>query len=182
MRIKCPPPEVLEWIDRHLTYTPATGIIRWQNLTPKMKCKATEGEPAGWLATDGYLKVSIKDNTGKRRHLACHHIAYYLMHKEWPAGLGIDHSNRKRRDNRAKNIRVTTTDINRVNRSLNSNSTTGVRGVSMKLDKFLAYICYDWQSYHLGVFDTLAEARAARIAGERLLFKKLCPTNDKRSG
>lgn len=51
-----------------------------------------------------------------------------------------------------------------------ADNTTGVRGVYAVHGKWLAKIVFQKKQYHLGVFDTIEEASAARKAAEALLF------------
>lgn len=56
-------------------------------------------------------------------------------------------------------------------RTLNSNNSTGVNGISvMKNGKYRAYINLRRKQYHLGVYDTLDEAVAARKDAERRMY------------
>lgn len=84
----------------------------------------------------------------------------------------IDHKNRIKTDNRKTNLRVATNQQNNMNRGINRNSTTGVKGVSKSKNekKYIAYIYKDGRHIHIGTYDTLKEARQARIQKEVELF------------
>ena len=53
----------------------------------------------------------------------------------------------------------------------NSNSTTGVRGVSLHHSgRYRAYLTFQQRQINLGLYDTLEEARLARRAGEEKYY------------
>ena len=51
-------------------------------------------------------------------------------------------------------------------------NTTGVRGVYMQKGKFRAQIQYKGKKYHIGLFDTLEEAKEARKIAEKKIWGK----------
>jgi hypothetical protein len=82
----------------------------------------------------------------------------------------VDHLNHDTLDNQRHNLKLTTHAGNLQNRrGANSNSTTGVRGVSYSRQqrKYHAYVRSDYVRYHLGSFDTLEEAALAAADGRR---------------
>ena len=75
------------------------------------KCHA--GDEAGTLNNAGYLKVGVHGKV-----YPVHRILWVLYTKKpIPKGLQIDHINRKRSDNRWKNLRLVTRRENHQNRS-----------------------------------------------------------------
>ena len=70
-----------------------------------------------------YVKRSIRSKDGKYKHIT--------MHKEITGFDYVDHINGNGLDNRRENLRSCTKAENQRNRKLNSNSTTGYKGVSM---------------------------------------------------
>ena len=102
---------------------------------------------------------------------------FTLMHREIMGmtkgdGIQVDHKNSDTLDNRRKNLRPATNSQNSMNRERPSNNTSGVKGVSYckRNNRWAAYIDQDRKRRHLGYFDTLAEATAARRTVERLFF------------
>jgi hypothetical protein len=86
-----------------------------------------------------------------------------LMHRfilEAPAGICVDHRNRKRLDNRRRNLRLVTHAQNMMNVGANRGSTSPYRGVSWsaRLGKWVA----SFRGRHLGCFED--EREAARCA------------------
>lgn len=93
----------------------------------------------------------------------------YLMHNVIMGDLLIDHINRDKLDNRKNNLRRVTHHENQINRKdLNSNNTSGVRGVSWykSYSKWEASIKVHYKKIKLGYFDTIDEAARARRRAE----------------
>lgn len=55
-------------------------------------------------------------------------------------------------------------------RALNRNSTTGHKGVSISCGKYRAYINFKRKQYHLGLYDSIEDAVAARNAAEKAIY------------
>jgi hypothetical protein len=98
----------------------------------------------------------------------------FYMHRELikpPKGVGVDHINMNKLDNRKSNLRIATASQNGAN-SKGRKNRVGVKGV--KLDKrtgnFIARITFQKKQIHLGVFNTSEEARHAYGAKARELF------------
>ena len=79
-------------------------------------------------------------------------------------GLEVDHINHVRNDNRLVNLRFVTRGENMRNKSVSSKNTSGVNGVyfAKANKKYVAQIKVNRKRIHLGMFDTLEEAAAAR--------------------
>ncbi|MCW6660000.1 AP2 domain-containing protein [Aerococcaceae bacterium NML191292] len=64
------------------------------------------------------------------------------------------------------------TNINSLNQKISKNNTSGVKGVYlMPNGKYRASISFKRKRIHLGVFDTIEEAKTARLKGEEKYFK-----------
>lgn len=159
------------------SYEPETGSLIWRARPPeKFKAKRAasafktrcEGKPAGDIRPDGYARVIVCGH----RYLA-HRIIYKMMTGEEPKI--IDHINGVRSDNRWRNLRVLTHIENTQSRSVNKNSRTGVNGVTLTRGRYHAYICAGRRLKHLGFFDTLDEAAAARKSAEIRIGYKARP-------
>lgn len=94
-----------------------------------------------------------------------HRILWLLKHKQFPE-FEIDHINQDRSDNRICNLREATPQQNSRNRSLRSDNKSGAVGVHFhKLtNKWTAQIHDGQRRKHLGLFETLESAIAARKA------------------
>ena len=77
-------------------------------------------------------------------------------------GKVVDHINNDRTDNRMPNLRLTDYKVNGMNRKIDTNSSTGVRGVYKQSNgKYYAKAGLDYKNYHLGTFDSVQEAKEA---------------------
>lgn len=146
-----------------LHYSPETGVFTWK-VSNSNRVKV--GDVAGCLDGRGYLLISVRS----RLHKA-HRLAWLYVYGVWPTDQ-IDHINRIRTDNRIANLREVSHKQNNQNRSKPSNNTSGHPGVSWhkQRSKWLAHIKHNQKKIHLGCFNTIEEAIAARKAAEKLYW------------
>jgi hypothetical protein len=78
-------------------------------------------------------------------------------------GEETDHKNRNKLDNQRGNIRLSSRSQNGINRDLQSNNTSGYRGIWLQCDgkKWGATLKINGKKKHLGVYPTKEEAAAA---------------------
>lgn len=142
-------------------YDPATGIFTAKVARKQVKA----GQRLGTLVGGGYLACMILSRMYK-----LHRLAWFYMTGQWPVDE-IDHRNRKKADNRWRNLREATRGQNQVN-WVRANK-TGFRGVhqltprSDGRQRYQAKIRTQGVSFHLGVFDTPEEASAAYIVAAK---------------
>lgn len=138
-------------------YNPDTGALTYKHLSKN----GAAGEDATTIHNEGYRCVSI----GKTQYLA-HRIIYMYMTGLLPDQ--IDHVNHVRNDNTWVNLREVSKRTNSINTSLSKNSSTKVNGVAMHkpTNKYRAYINVDFKQIHLGLFNTIEEATAARAQAD----------------
>jgi hypothetical protein len=111
------------------------------------------------------LQTAAKIRAGKK-HLH-REIGERVHGAPIPKGYVIDHINGDTMDNRRANLRVVSLTVNTWNQHRASRrSATGAIGVQVRDGKFRAYICTGYRKRHLGTFDTVEEASAARLAAE----------------
>lgn len=124
-----------------------------------------KGKVAGTVLTHGYVQVTID-----KKKLYVHRLIFAMHYGYFPKI--IDHIDRDRTNNLIDNLRDATTTLNSENRSIASNNTSGIRGVSLRSDgkKWTAQIKTNNKKIHLGCFDTIEEAEAARKKGEEVHF------------
>jgi HNH endonuclease/AP2 domain len=143
----------LDRVRELLSYDPATGEFQWK---PRQ---------AGTLNTNGYRQISIDG-----RVILAHRLAWLLVHGEWPAQL-IDHRDCDRSNNKMVNLREANHRQNGGNKSLQSNNTSGIKGVHFhkKRKKWQVNVSRDNKGLHGGYFDSKEEAASAyqRIALEQ---------------
>jgi len=91
-----------------------------------------------------------------------------LLHRKVAARAGlcldnqIDHINRNKLDNRRSNLRAATASQNQMNRPAQANNKLGVKGVQQtKQGRYRAYDRANGKYKHIGVYDTVEEAKAA---------------------
>lgn len=155
-----------------LSYDHETGALRWKprpvemfvggKMCAEARCAAFNSRWAGKIAGTpdgkGYLSVLV---LGKAYR--AHRVAWLIMTGEWPPDE-IDHEDGKRSANRFSNLREATPRENRQNRCVQKNNSSGVTGVGWcnRKRKFRARIMVSGREKHLGYFDTLNAAIAAR--------------------
>ncbi len=151
----------LDRLHEVLHYDPETGIWTWLiTLSPR--------SPAGNLACKtkhdtGYHRISIDGHRYK-----AHRLAWLYMTGKWP-DRQIDHENTIRHDNRWTNLRQATQQQNSAN-MLRKNNKLKIKGIirSRNGARFIARIMVDYQSIHLGTYDTQEEAAEVyRTAAEK---------------
>lgn len=160
-----------------LRYDADTGKLYWKERPasmfksgrygPESEAKRWNAKNAGAEAftalTDaGHAHGTIFDV----KHRA-HRVVWKLIYGEEP--ISIDHINGNPKDNRLENLRAVTHKENMRNQKMRSTNSSGHQGVRWvtRLSKFRAQICVDGRPRHLGVFDNLDAALAARKEAER---------------
>jgi hypothetical protein len=140
-------------------YNPDTGKLFWR-VDRGQRVKA--GDEAGSVSPRGYLKVKLHG-----RVYQTHRIAWLLIHGEWPK-FEVDHINGVKTDNRLANLRVATRSANLRNAKRPVTNMSGVMGVNWHKasGKWVAQIKVHGKKQHLGLFENIDDAAAARKAAE----------------
>lgn len=117
------------------------------------------GRPVGSISAKGYLQVCIN---GSPHYV--HRIVWALHGKE--SAPVLDHINGNKTDNRIENLRAATYSQNGMNRTLNSNSTSKIKGVYWykNAQKWRGVVQLDGKQHHAGYFATKEEATVAVVA------------------
>lgn len=110
-----------------------------------------------YLSSHGYAM------TGKSPHQYMHRII-----NKTPKGFLTDHINRDTLDNRKINLRVADKRINSINRGLQSNNTSGHKGISWSKQhkKWETYIWKNGVKIMLGIFKNFNDAVSIRERAE----------------
>lgn len=117
-----------------------------------------------WNRNDGgYIVTTLDDGT------------ILWMHRlvmNCPDDMEIDHIYHDTWDNRKEFLRIVTTSQNGMNRILNSNNTSGTKGVSWHngINKWCAFIQVNNKQIHLGSFDNFEDAVKERKGAEEIYF------------
>jgi hypothetical protein len=157
-----------EYVLSLLHYDPDTGVLTWRersDVHPNVNSRMS-GKVAGYIDKSiGYRCIRIDG----RRYFA-HRLAWFYVHGTWPNDQ-IDHINGDRSDNRFSNLREATNSENQQNRGVQSNNTSGCKGVNWAkhANKWRAAIMHNGKPKHLGYFDAdkLDEAAAAYAKAAR---------------
>jgi len=147
-----------------LDYDPETGVLTWRH----RPCGAKNfnaryaGKEAGCLLPIGYRQLTI-DN----ERFCAHRVAWAIHHGRWPENQ-IDHINGVRNDNRISNLRDVSHQENHRNQAIPKSNKSGVIGVhwNKRLRKWRAQIKIGGQQKHLGCFNCVADAAAARAKAD----------------
>lgn len=113
--------------------------------------------PARLFQTEDYLVTSLFNHT-----VGVHRILYAMYNNEYlelrDPKFEIDHIDHNRQNNTRTNLRKVESRLNKRNRSLNSNNTSGHNGIQLYNGKYRVEIA----SNYLGLFSTLEEALMTR--------------------
>lgn len=141
-----------------LNYDPETGVFLWRVSRPN---GVVPGHIAGW-SQDGYTKISLMG-----KNYGAHRLAWLYVYGKWPTH-GVDHISGDRSDNRIQNLRDIPNHLNAANRTrANSDSHTGVLGVSFRFGRWIARARLGSVLVHLGVYDSMEEAHCAYMEAKR---------------
>jgi hypothetical protein len=155
---------LIEDLATSFNYDPLTGKLYWKTETRNQR---KVGDEAGYRSPTGYIYVKLNG----KRYLAHRICMALIMGRSDLGDLSVDHVNGDRTDNRESNLRLVThsENITNVPRKKNTSLHRGItiaRGGRRVREKFRASITIKGRAIHLGYFDTLEEAIAARMQAE----------------
>lgn len=154
----------LERLREVMDYEPKTGIAKWK-LLPKAKVR--NDHIMGSHDSKGYLQVMID-----RKRYKVHRLIFFYMTGQWPKDQ-IDHINRNKSDNRWLNLREANNSQNQINRYVQKNNYSGIKGVRYREDTknpWEARITKNKKLIRLGFFSTAEEASLAYKEAANKLF------------
>jgi predicted ribonuclease toxin of YeeF-YezG toxin-antitoxin module len=151
-----------EELKRLLHYDPETGVFTWRVIKGWVRA----GAIAGGINSLGYQQIKIN-----RRNHRGHRLAFLYMTGSWPVA-DVDHIDGNKSNNRWDNLRPATRSQNNANSKIRSSNSAGYKGVTYckRDNRWRAAIRKDGRHYHLGHFDTAAEAYAAYLIKARQIF------------
>lgn len=132
-----------------LDYNPQTGVFVWKKFVGKKRnIKRYIGKIAGGKDNLGRMQIRLND-----KYHRLHRLAWLYIYGNWPDGH-IDHINMDQSDNRISNLRIATRSQNQCNRGIQTNNTSGFKGVSFsKLhNKWHSYIKIEGKRKHIGLY------------------------------
>lgn len=141
-----------------VSYDAETGVFkRLKQTSPRIKV----GQSAGWKDAYGYLSICLHGKKWK-----AHRLAWLFVYGQFPK-KEIDHINGIKDDNRICNLRDVDRLTNELNKGIQSNNTSGFKGVSLQKQsgKWEAYVCRAGKKKSLGVYETPELAAKAREIG-----------------
>lgn len=105
-------------------------------------------------------------------------IPHLYMHRilnKTPNGFLTDHINRNTLDNRKINLRIADKRLNSINRGLQSNNTSGYRGISWskQCNKWETYIWNRGLRIRLGYYKIIKDAIFARKQAEKKYYETI---------
>lgn len=154
-------------VSRLIKYSPDTGALEWRRRDLSLFKSVRQYKT--WNARFAGLPAMTSVNAqgylcGKIIGLPCkaHHIAWMMLHKDWPDGE-VDHIDRDKRNNSAGNLRLVDRSRNCMNRRSHVGSTSKFKGVSFKEanGKWVAQVQAGGKGKHIGYFDNELDAALA---------------------
>lgn len=122
--------------------------------------------------SDGYIRTNITKSDGKRTALLMHQLIMGTdgVH-QFPDHI---HGKDSRNDNRRSNLRITTRSQNNINQPIRKDNTSGIKGVywNKELNKWRVRIQINYKRVFIGDYDTLEEAKIARMKAEEKYHKE----------
>jgi hypothetical protein len=138
-----------------LDYNRETGVFTW---AVNVGSRAKKGRVTGCVNDRGYVLIQYKGKV-----YGAHRLAWLYVHGELPKHE-IDHINHNKEDNSIANLRDVPHAENQRNKPRHSDNSSGYTGVQWNkvIRKWVATVCSEGKSIHLGCFDIKEDAVAAR--------------------
>ena len=163
----------IEYLRQCLDYDPDTGAIYWTKKRPRSHFKTNQSFNS-WHTIHAGALIDSKDSFGylrlnlRGKLIKAHRAAYALYYGQWPEGE-IDHIDGNRSNNSIYNLRVVTHHENGKNQRIPKHNSSGFVGVCWhkKASKWRAQVVINDRQIHLGLFDSMLDAVAARKRAEK---------------
>ena len=121
-----------------------------------------------YISHNGYVVSTVYNKDSKKND------HYYIHRIIKPTDMIIDHKNRDKLNNRKYNLIECTVLQNNLNRGIQSNNTSGHKGISFdkRRNKWRSRITVGGHDKHLGYFDTIDGAINARSTAELIYHQQ----------
>jgi len=137
-----------DWVTQKVHYDHETGHFT----------RLSDGRRLGRPDRKGYLLSGVGPFSYR-----LHRLAWLYMTGFWPSAE-IDHINGDPADNRWSNLRECNHQQNNHNQPMRRNNTSGVKGVSLtRTGKWHVQVCLNYKIHNGGLYDNLADAKAAAM-------------------
>ena len=126
------------------------------------------------LSGDGAPRYTVKID---QLAYPVHRIVYALHNKRDPFPYEVDHKDRNPLNNDPHNLRVANRSQNASNKNIQSNNTSGVRGVTFckRTGKWMSQIGKNGKTFFLGRYSNIEEAKKAREKKEKDIHLDFSP-------
>lgn len=144
-------------VKKLLNYSPESGIFRWKRQSDKPRWWNTKfaGKIAGCKGTL-FILIRVEGTL-----YTAHRLAWLYTYGEWPIS-DIDHIDGNPFNNALNNLRRATPSENQCNRGAQRGNRSGYKGVTWHGNgAWVARICLNRKTYHLGSFHTPEAAHEA---------------------
>jgi hypothetical protein len=121
------------------------------------------------LRYDGYFQNQLCKDGNHKNHLV-HQLVAKTFLENPNQFTQVDHKNNIRTDNRLENLQWVSHSQNQQNTPIRKDNKSGIKGVCKHGDKWKAQIQIDGIKIYLGTYETIEEARDARIAKVQEVF------------
>jgi hypothetical protein len=124
------------------------------------------------ISNHGYKVVTLSNDNGKKTFLVHRLVVKHFLPNIYNKPC-IDHKDGNKLNNVIYNLRYATYLENNRNRTVNLNSSTGIKGVCLckKTGKFRANIRYCGKLRYLGYYDNIQDAKKVRQHFASILFR-----------
>lgn len=156
--------EFLKYASSLVDYDSVTGSMKWKERDGSNKDDARwnsryAGKEAGTVDDRGYRRILIRSYNEKVYRIRVHQLAWYIHHGIKQSGE-IDHINQDKLDNRIKNLRDVSKNLNQRNLAMRKNNTSGETGVTWNKarGKWEAFSGLNGRRVYLGLFENIKDA------------------------